>query len=201
MSHIPRLTMIGMYNYDSSIFDGLTLPEGADRSVFINSFLLDYGECRTLYPDVDFTKLAIANFSLKWSEEIERIYTALTAEYNPIHNYDRYEDNVLDMTGTITVDMDGTIESDRTSENTVSAFNETAYQPDSKNETDNTDTYDRTDKTTRNAKDSENKHMYGNIGVTTSQQMLNAEVELRQQQNFYSIISRMLYKEICLYYF
>ena len=201
MSHIPRLTMIGMYNYDSTIFDGLTLPEGADKSVFVNSFLLEYGECRTLYPDVDFTKLAIANFSRKWSEEIERIYTTLTAEYNPIHNYDRYEDNVLDMTGTITVDMDGTIETDRTSENTVSAFNETTYQPNSKNETDNTDTYDRTDKTTRNTKDSENKHMYGNIGVTTSQQMLEAEIELRRQQNFYSIVSRMLYKEICLYYF
>lgn len=201
MSHIPRLTLIGMYNYDPSIFDGLSLPEGADKSVFVNSFLLEYGECRTLYPDVDFTKLAIANFSLKWSEEIERIYTALTAQYNPIHNYDRYEDNELDMTGTITVDMDGTIESDRNSENTVSAYNESTYQPDSKNVTDNTDTYDRTDKTTRNAKDSENKHMYGNIGVTTSQQMLDAEIELRQQQNFYSIVSRMLYKEICLYYF
>lgn len=194
MSHIPRLTMIGMYNYDSTIFDGLTLPEGADKTVFINSFLLEYGECRALYPDPDFTKLAIANFSLKFAESLERIYTALSSEYNPIHNYDRYEENELNMLGTIALDQAGAI----TNERQVSAYNETNYQPDEKQTTEYSD---RTDTTRRNAKDLENKHMYGNIGLTTSQQMINAEIDLRTESTFYGIVSKMLYKEICLYYF
>lgn len=206
MSHIPRLTMIGLYNEDRTLFDGLSLPEGTNKNIFINSFLLEYGECRALYPDPDFTKLAIANFSLKWSDGIARIYTALSEEYNPIHNYDRYEKNTLDMTGTIALEMKGTISNeltDRTTENLVSAYNESDYQPDSKTVQNGTseDDYNRTDTTRRNAKDTEDKHQYGNIGITRSQEMVRDELTLRAEQNFYHIVSEMLYKEICLYYF
>ena len=217
MSHIPRMTMIGMYNYDPTIFDGLTLPDGADKSIFVNSFLLEYGECRTLYPDVDFTKLAIANFSRKWSDNINRIFMALTEDYNPLHNFDRYENikeengETLKMTGTIATTQDGTIERspDTVTENQVSAYNESLYQPESKTMQTGTvtDTYDKTDTDTHNRTDQKDEnrqhtgHLYGNIGVTTSQQMLEAELSLRSDSNFYHIVAEMLYKEICLYYF
>lgn len=214
MSTIPRLTYIGAYNYDSTIFNGLTLPEEADKSIFINSFLLEYGECRLLYPNIDFLKLAISNFSAKWQSNIERIFSAIEAEYNPLHNYDRHEeideDNTRTKTGTVTLDMDGDIETEydsMTDERTVSAYNETTYQPDSKNVRDGTatDTYDRTDETTYNTEDGEvidhDAHIYGNIGVTTSQTMLQAEIDLRKAENFYHIVGEMLYRETCLYYF
>ena len=42
-------------------------------------------------------------------------------------------------------------------------------------------------------------HLYGNIGVTTSQQMLEAEVNLRMKINIYSLISELLYRELCVY--
>lgn len=92
MSTMQRLTMIGLYNYDSHIFDNLSLPEGYDNETFIDSFLLEHGEKCVLYPDPEFMKFSIGVVSRKWSLELERIYEALTAEYNPIENYDRYEE-------------------------------------------------------------------------------------------------------------
>ena len=92
MSTNARLTMIGMYNYDPSIFDMLSLPEGYDRDTFINSFLLEHGEKCVLYTDPNFMKFSIGVVSQKWRLELQRILEALTTEYTPIYNYDRYEE-------------------------------------------------------------------------------------------------------------
>lgn len=97
----------------------------------------------------------------------------------------------------------------------VSAFDSSDYQPDSKNTVErsgtnrvtaqseggnkrnrndfneNTDTVE--DKELKNSLDSEkhDNHMYGNIGVTTSQQMFEAEVTLIKSFNVYEVISSM----------
>lgn len=92
MSIMQRLTLIGFYNYDATLFDGLKLPEGYDKQTFIDSLLLEHGEKLVLYSNPDFMKQSIELWGRKWSLELARIYEALTAEYNPIHNYDRYEE-------------------------------------------------------------------------------------------------------------
>lgn len=96
MSTMQRMTLIGLYNYeqtfDVDLFKNLTLPEGYDKPTFINSLLLEHGEKCVLYTDPDFFMQAIGMWSSKYSLELSRIHEALTAEYNPIWNYDRYED-------------------------------------------------------------------------------------------------------------
>ena len=92
MSIMQRLSMIGLYDYDPGIFDNLKLPDGYDKATFINNLLLEHGEKLVLYTDPDFMKLAIGMWSNKWALELSRIYEALIAEYNPIWNYDRYEE-------------------------------------------------------------------------------------------------------------
>lgn len=92
MSTMQRLTLIGLYNYDSTLFDGLTLPEEYDKSIFIDSLLMEHGEKCVLYSNPDFMKYSIGAWGRKWSMELERIAEALQAEYNPIYNYDRYEE-------------------------------------------------------------------------------------------------------------
>jgi len=91
MSTMQRLTLIGLYNYDSTLFDGLTLPEEYDKNVFIDSLLLEHGEKCVLYSNPEFMKYSIGAWGRKWSMELERIAEALQAEYNPIYNYDRFE--------------------------------------------------------------------------------------------------------------
>ena len=92
MSTMQRLTLIGMYNFDNTLFDSLTLPDGYDKPTFIDSLLLEHGEKCVLYTDVDFMKYSIGAVSRKWANELTRIYDALTAEYDPLSNYDRTEE-------------------------------------------------------------------------------------------------------------
>ena len=154
MSTMQRLTLIGMYNFDSSLFDGLVLPDGFDHDTFINSLMLEHGEKCVLYSDPAFMKNAIALWGRKWSLELSRIYDALKAEYNPIYNYDRFEEyddhegrkysskvnaghkatDSPDYTDTQSNDYDIVTESntDRTVERKVSAFNSSNYEPSEK---------------------------------------------------------------------
>lgn len=96
MSIMQRMTLIGLYNYKQTfsqdLFSGLELPEGYDKQTFIDSLLLEHGEKCVLYSNPDFMQNAISAWGRKWFLELSRIYEALTAEYNPIYNYDRYED-------------------------------------------------------------------------------------------------------------
>lgn len=92
MSTMQRLTLIGMHEWDPTLFDGLSLPEAYDKNTFIDSLMLEHGEKCVLYSNLDFMKYAIGAWGRKWSMELTRIAEALQAEYNPIWNYDRYED-------------------------------------------------------------------------------------------------------------
>ncbi|MEE3334471.1 MAG: hypothetical protein VZR54_09440 [Ruminococcus sp.] len=185
MSHIPKLTTIGLYNYDEDLFGLLTLPAAYNKETFIKTFLMEYGERGVIYPSYEFLRFAIGTWGDTWRESLERIASALTTDYNPLHNYDRSE------TYTDTENIDGTYNTD--TENKVSAYNSSAYQPDSKTEIDGTSGTDRTLQHVSTVK--------GNIGVTTSQQMLQAEVDLRTVENMYSIAAQMLATEICVQIF
>ena len=96
MSTMQRMTLIGFYNYLNSferdLFANLHLPDGYDKSTFVNSLLLEHGEKCVMYTDPDFMVNAIGIWSDKYQLELEKIFEALTADYNPIWNYDRNEE-------------------------------------------------------------------------------------------------------------
>ena len=125
---MQRLTLIGLYNYDSTLFDNLSLPEVYDKQTFIESLMIEHGEKLVLYSDYDFMKYSIGAWGRKWSMELTRIADALQAEYNPIWNYDRYEE-WKDKSG-----KRGTSETDSTSNMTQ----KTAAGHTGQSETDNT---------------------------------------------------------------
>ena len=96
MSTNQRMTLIGVYNYENTferdLFRNLSLPEGYDKTTFVNALLLEHGEKCVLYPNPEFFVSAIGIWSAKYQLELAKIYEALTAEYNPIWNYDRNEE-------------------------------------------------------------------------------------------------------------
>ena len=209
MSLTPRLTLIGLYKYNPAVFSNLTLPAAIDEETFIDSLLLEYGECPLIYPDYDFMKLAIGAWSRKWYSNIERIATALGAEYNPIHNYDKTETWTENETNEnnrgLTNNTDTTYSEDSTNENVVSAYNESTYQPDNKDigDTESTTNIETTVEENEN-KERQNTRtgrVYGNIGVTESSAMVKNELDLRTNNNLYHILSEMFYREFCLYVF
>ena len=87
-----KITLIGMYNWDNTLFANLSTPSGIDNSLLIDTILLNGGEFETLYADFNFMKDAIGRWSSKWQRTMERWISVLEKEYNPIENYDRIED-------------------------------------------------------------------------------------------------------------
>ena len=218
------MTLIGLYNYDEDIFHDLVLPDGIDKDLFIKSLLLKAGEFEVLYPDPDFMRQAIAVWGSKWFRTFARWLEGTAATWNPIHNYDRYEeikdkgfkhftksDNV-DYTESRTADLQ-----DKTTHNTtttteqtvsgttqhdVSAFDQTGYTPSSKDTINNgtnknSVTGDETLNTTGTDKhntkgkvadesgkeghfDKHDAHIFGNIGITQSSDMLRGWYDISQ---------------------
>lgn len=205
MSLTPRLTLIGLYKYNPAVFSNLNLPAAVDEETFIDSLLMEYGECPLIYPNYDYMVLAIGAWCRKWYANIERIATALSATYNPIHNYDRTETWTENETGTkdITRGIDTTENESGSDENLVSAYNESDYQPSTKteyereNEGTQDESYDE-DTTRQNTKSG---RAFGNIGVTENSTMVQHELDLRSAENLYHIIAELFYKEFCLYVF
>lgn len=226
MSTSQRMTLIGLYNYESSyerdLFRNLVLPDGYDKDTFVNSLLLEHGEKCILYTNPQFFADAIGVWSSKYSLELTRIYEALTAEYNPIWNYDRNEEwedhgghKLTSSTNaghkatdspdfTVAQTVDGTME------HQVSADNSSTYQPDYKDttsdgttktsgktqdlaETSNSKTEDQaTDNTSHSG------HLWGNIGVTTAASMVSEVVRQRFNMSLYGVATKLFANELLL---
>ena len=189
MSTIQRLTLIGMYEYDNTLFDNVILPDGYDKQTFIDSLLLEHGEKCVQYTDVNFMKYSLGVVSRKWNAELSRIYEALRAEYNPIWNYDRNEE-YHDKTGG---EINNTQPESATQERTVAAFNSSSYEPDSKDLSNIGHT-----KTNSEGTIDHEAHLWGNIGVTTSAAMVAEEVNLRFKNNLYEIAGRIFANELLI---
>lgn len=87
-----NLTMIGMYNYDGTLFDGLTFPAGINKDTAIDEILLKCGEFEVVYSDITFMKSAIEHWGKKNYRTFDKWVQALAIEFDPLYNYDRFEE-------------------------------------------------------------------------------------------------------------
>ena len=169
------MTLIGLYNEDNTIFDNLNVPVGLDKQTLVNNILLRSGEFEVLYPDPDFMKFSIGSFSAAWQDTFERWVNALSIEYNPLENYDRQEDWTDTRNGHNSGTTSGTTSNTLT--NKVSA-----YDAGDALTTRGQDVNYGADSSSSSGESHEGAHhrvrVHGNIGVTTSQQMLQSELDL-----------------------
>lgn len=205
MSRQAWLSLMGLYNWDNSIFDNMVLPDDFtqdDKTTLINNLLMETAELEVIYTDPDFIKNAIEAWSEKEVYTWTRLYDAMLAQYSPIENFDRYEDvdeqnrGAMTHSGTDSVSGSG----EDTITNKITSFdNNTFVDHDKaiagKGSTDTT-TYGHvvTDSTGKKII----SHLHGNIGVTTNQQMLEAELETRPKINIYRIIIDSFRERFCL---
>lgn len=224
---IMKMTMLGLENglkpTNESIFDLLTLPDGINKDDLVDNIILEGGEFEVLYADPHFFRQAVYTWSRKHYRTFEKWVAALNIEYHPLENYDRMEEwtdtgkevsnkkNNDSMSSNGTNNVDETVkEHDKTdtntvTENTVSAYDSSSYQPADKTEVDDSvdrnDNIDRTSKANNTnkttstgnedyTKDNNGKHVgrvHGNVGVTTSQTMLQSELDIAR----FSIIQQI----------
>lgn len=86
------MTLIGLNNYSPDLFSNMVLPDGIDKDLFIASLLLKSGEFEVLYPDPVFMQQSIGIWSMKWYRTFAEWLKGTQATWNPIYNYDRFED-------------------------------------------------------------------------------------------------------------
>ena len=147
------LSLVALYRWDSTILDGLMVPQNVDRETVINNLLRECAELELLYPQPEILK----NFIKSWSKERfsvwDRLAKTLEFEYDPISNYDRKEEWSDNSTGK--------------SESMTAGYNSAdADVPDARS------TAESSGKRTGRA--------YGNIGVTTTQTMIRQEREISE---------------------
>ena len=87
-----KITLMGMYHYDDTLFQNMVLPDGIDKDLIVQTLLLKGAEFEVLYADPDFMKQAIGIWSSKWFRTFSEWLRGTQATWNPIHNYDRFEE-------------------------------------------------------------------------------------------------------------
>lgn len=202
--------------HDASIFDDISLPEGIDKQLLTERIFVNAGEFSLMHTDPDYFHWQTLSFFRSHYRTFEEWWKVMNIEYNPIENYNRKEltkedqehedhDTGASQDVSETKNMKTTV-GDITNTQTKSAFNSNSYEPYERNKQ---DTYD----TTTNGKvqndsegTSDNEGEYhlirdsvisGNIGVTTSQQMIQSSIDL-YKFNVYEEIAKLYTDEFCI---
>lgn len=201
------LTFWGMVEADPSIMEGLDIPEGMDTEVLKNMVKQYAGKNESRYTDIEELNENVHMYCRSRVSDWTYMWNALHAEYNPIENTDRYEDFWRTYTSDTGEDVksnvsgsskgSGTRTPNLTTENEVSAYDTDYYQPkgkttDSGNETNTSESSSSQDasQSTEGKRSDEEKHglhSHGNIGITTNQEMIQQELELRKFNIYRSI--------------
>ena len=196
-----KITTIGFHNWMQSknddLFSKMNLPVGIDKDILIDNILLRAGEFEVVYSNPFFYQNAIGVWSAKHQRTFEKWATALSLEYNPIENYDRKEEWEDKSNGNSIEETKGTTSLNSINENRVSAFDSDLYQPDSYNSNTSNGNDESNTKTNSINNSKHVGRVHGNIGVTTTQQMLESELSL-SAWNVYEHITDLFIEEFCI---
>ena len=206
------MTIKEMYDSGIKIFDELQTRDVPWKELEISSVLDNVFcnikaknlICNSLCEDISGDALAGVIFSMN-IENWKKLWQNYIAEYNPIDNYNRHEETVLTDTGddtsvksgSMTNTMSGTTTATDTS--TIYAFNSnsatdaagghSSVSPD----TTATDTFNNVqDKRTLNTEHKTVSDISGNIGVTTSAQMIDENIKLWKWNYFNDVFDSII---------
>lgn len=159
MAISATVSLWGMCQVDPTILDGLILPAGMDADVVKDNLLLETESMQILYPNAPFLKAAIQVWAAERLEVWTKLYNTTQLDYDPIENYDRKEQSSSSNTG-------------GASGSTTVTGSATAY---------NSDQFADVSKSVSSGSNQSNSsgtyasRVHGNIGVTTTQQMIEQE--------------------------
>ena len=194
---MATMTLIGIYNVTPNLFEYLDLPDGIDAETVRDNILLKSANFEVLYSNPEFIHDAIKIWSAKWYRTFERWQKALAIDYDPLENYDRREEWTDTGNGKSTVEGTTNDKADVTTEQKVSAYNSDTMRDNFKTTTGSTSESSIDNTNTSETKNVRTGRAHGNIGVTTSQQMLEAELSVARW-NLYDHIADLFLSEFVI---
>ena len=179
-----------MYNFDPSIFDGVEFPSDISVQDFVDSLLMQCGEMPVLYSSPPLLKSLIRVWSKISQYTWKHLAETLTAEYNPIENYDRTEEWEDNSTNTSHYTNSANNTSSGTTKEQVYGYNDLQNPSDNNASTSTSTGVDTSDSAgTGTSAGTRKGRAHGNIGVTTTQNMLESERRIAMF-NFYDTVVR-----------
>lgn len=189
--------LLSLYEFDNTLFDNMLIPNNIDKELLISEIMDQTAELGLVYYNFGYIKWKLGSWSSKRISIWNELESTLHYDYNPIHNYDRTE--IFGRQSVTQRKFESEIENDtvgdqqnykngyNSEEQVKSDSGETSMQSkSSKNDTDDTD-----------FKDNSNMRAYGNIGVTTTQKMIQSQREVVQFDIIQYIIEDFK-KEFCI---
>lgn len=221
-----KITLIGIENYlapDHSVFEQLTLPEGIDKDTMIGTILLRCQEFELLYSDPEFLTMAISIWGKKNYWTFDKWVKILDKEYDPLYNKDYFE-TISDTHQGAASSSGNTSQSDdytrtdnlATTNDVTETHSEKAYNSGSSfvetskdvtdQDTSQTGTQRNAGTTSSSGSTSSNDsyvnshtyHGYGNIGITSAQELFLKEVIDVATWNMYEHIADLFCSEFCI---
>lgn len=177
-----------------------TIP-GIDKENLVNMMLYQLGDLYTYLQEPVGLQVMIHKWFITRYRDYERILQSLYSEYNPLDNvfeYERFDkvDNYKDE-NTRTGESSLTNTGGSTTTNSVSAYDSSSYQPESQQEFSYNGNGMKATTNFNNLKDTMQRtsidqhdihYRHGNVGVTSSQQMITQELDLRMKSLYDLII-------------
>lgn len=221
MSRGVKLSVLGLYNFNSGLFSEMVYPSGFsedDKQTVVGNILAECAELEVLYPDYDTMKGLIGLWSKLNISVWQRIFTASQLEYNPIENYNRTElETIADDHSDTHSGIDSTTSSGSNTETNsgtdTNTNSVTSYDSNSQVVHDTSSllhghvvadyssgstSLTHGEKIVHDGDITRNNHTSGNIGVTTSQQMLEQEIEVAAKLNVINMIVESFKNRFCL---
>lgn len=188
-----------MYNFDPSIFDGVEFPTNISVQDFIDSLLMQCGEMPVLYSSPPLLKSLIRVWSNTSKYSWEHLAATLTATYNPIENYDRTEEWEDSTTNTSRYTNSANNTSNGSTKEQVYGYNDLQNPSDNSASTSASTSADTSDSTGTGISTGTRKgRAHGNVGVTTTQEMLDSERRVAMF-NFYDTVIRDFQKRFLIW--
>lgn len=182
------LSIMGMYEYDPSVFDGLELPTYTDKdnnihvidkNALINNILLQCAELEVVYPDLMTMKLAIGVWSAAEFRTWEKLYATTMMAYNPIWNVDADVEHTNRKVGSDdrSITRNDTVTPNTTSTHSVKGFNSDTWAESDKDVMTGTvqDNSSVKDNAVDDHTETYKERRTGNIGVTSTQSLIEQE--------------------------
>lgn len=214
---MAMLTIMGLRDYYPTVFDNMVFPDDwttDEKNMMKDLICLECAELELVYPDGPWMKNAIGLWSKSQLFVWNRINTLAKMEYNPIENYDRYEDTTITDDNSITNSgTDSTTDTTKvtnsgtdTITNKVTGFDSNTLV--TRESSDNVHGHVATNSggvsmTHGHKQDIDNErtidgHIHGNIGVTTTQQMMQQELDIVAKVNLPVLICDSFRDRFCL---
>ena len=219
-----KTEILGYFDAGLNYYEPLLISLGTSIESFEQILYMDYLDARPIYKTAEDIQMCFYKVYLKNQKKYEIWQQVYSAEYDPIQNYDRHEESTKTRTPDLTQETEAQSQRNQTRTTTDNPQNYTEtetrsvspydsqtmtaaeqYERSASGARNTTETYSgapdtasSTTTTTGTDTDAVESHIYGNIGVTTSQMMLASSLDLADRMRLVQEIEQDIAKELFL---